>query len=166
MLKSGQTIVTAKREAAEEEPKLSTIRPPVNVLNGFGFFFGRLYFGGDYFLTTFSAYVLRQRKTLILNFLGFGLSRGHGLHNTRVLVSQSVIWIVWHLSKHDQSTPGQAPGRPKTKQKTEGVHILSRTVENTANLHEWKLRWACYRGPTSTWRLGVWCAIINRICSN
>ena len=68
-------MVTAKREPAQEEPKLSKILPwgPLRgpqggVLDSFGFFLGRLPFGGDHFLTTFLAYVLRRPKTIILQF--------------------------------------------------------------------------------------------------
>ena len=53
-------MVTAKREPAQEEPKLSKIPtwgplrgPQGGVLDSFGFFLGRLPFGGDHFLTTF-----------------------------------------------------------------------------------------------------------------
>ena len=49
-----------------------------------GFFLGRLHFGGDHFLTTFLAYVLGRPKTIILPFLGFGLSRGHDLYNVKL----------------------------------------------------------------------------------
>ena len=41
---------------------------------------GQLAFGGDNFSTTFLAYVLRRPKPIILPFLGFGPSRGHGLY--------------------------------------------------------------------------------------
>ena len=72
-------MVTAKREPAQEETQTQQ-----NTTLGaakLGFFLGRLPFGGDHFLTTFLAYVLGRPKTIILQFLGFGQSRGHGLYN-------------------------------------------------------------------------------------
>ena len=81
-------MVTAKRKPAQEDtqnypkqflgPRSS---PQWGVLLSLGLFLGRLPFGGDQFLTTFLAYVLGRPKTIILPFLGFGLSRGHDLYN-------------------------------------------------------------------------------------
>ena len=75
-----------KGSRPKKKPKLSKIPPwgPTGVFwIVLDFFLGRLPFGGDHFLTTFLAYVLGRPKTIILQFLGFGLSRGHGLYKAR-----------------------------------------------------------------------------------
>ena len=72
---NGKQIVTAKRELAQEESKLTKIftpRPQGNVLDSFGLFLGRLSLGGGQVLNTSLAYVLRLPKTMILPFRGFG----------------------------------------------------------------------------------------------
>ena len=73
--------------------------PQGGILLSLGFFLGRLPFGGDHFLTTFLAYVLGRPKTIILPFLGFGLSRGHGLYNQLMMFNQNVITNTCKKSK-------------------------------------------------------------------
>ena len=99
-------MVTAKREPAQEETQNYSKHLPGGRFAAprgvfwivLGFFLGRLHFGGDHFLTTFLAYVLGRPKTIILPFLGFGLSRGHGLYKRcSMLAHLAMIMIVgWH----------------------------------------------------------------------
>ena len=65
-----------QEEPAQEEPKTiqNTSRPPGGYFAKFGFFLGRLPFGGDHFLTTFLVYVLRRPKTIILPLFRFRLN--------------------------------------------------------------------------------------------
>ena len=81
-------MVTAKQEPAQEETKNYPQHPlgdheaaPRGYFAEFGFLLGPATFGGDHFLTTFLAYVVRRPKTIILPFLGFGLSRRHVLYD-------------------------------------------------------------------------------------
>ena len=66
--KRSQTMITAKREPAQEEPKLSKAVPREVFWIVWGFLLGRLPFSGGHFLTTFLAYVWGRPKTLILQF--------------------------------------------------------------------------------------------------
>ena len=89
MLKSGQEMVAAQREPAQETQNYSKHPPrgreaaPRVYFAQFGFLLGPAPFRGDHFLTTFLAYVSPRPKTIILHFFelwGFGHSRGHGLY--------------------------------------------------------------------------------------
>ena len=48
-------------------------------------------------MTTFLAYVLGRPKTIILPFLGFGLSRGHGLYNFKAQLIPLIVWFNGHV---------------------------------------------------------------------
>ena len=129
-------MVTAKREPAPEETQTQQITP-LGAASRFaapktvfwivlGFFLGRIPLGGDHFLTTFLAYVLRCPKTIILQFwgfLGFKHSRGHGSYNFHRLqflihsIHKRYVSNMYHRSngsnRSDRSKRSNRPTPPK-----------------------------------------------------